>query len=117
MVLKLNLTGQTALKSLVDQFGIDCHLRPSGKYQAAVEDRGIAVLDAYRQGLDTLEQSYEVIEGDDLPGHIGTSFYRKALFTPGTMLVQPAALVTGLADRLASHVTPVLYTPLTPSQT
>src|SRR5262245_17913504 len=47
-VLELNLTGQTYLKELVERFGIDCHLRPSGKYQAAVEDRGIAVLNAYR---------------------------------------------------------------------
>ena len=42
----------------------------------------MAVLDAYRRGLDRLGQAYEVIEADDLPGHIGTAFYRKALFTP-----------------------------------
>lgn len=103
--LKLNLTGQTILKSLVEQHRIDCHLRPSGKYQAAIENRGIAVLDAYRRGLDKLGQPYEVIEGDELPAHIGTSFYRKALFTPGTALVQPAALVKGLADSLPANVT------------
>lgn len=103
--LKLNLTGQTILKTLVERYRIDCQLRPSGKYQAAVEDRGIAVLDAYRRGLDKLGQPYEMIEGQDLPGHIGTSFYRKALFTPGTALVQPAALVKGLADSLPANVT------------
>jgi glycine/D-amino acid oxidase-like deaminating enzyme len=103
--LKLNLMGQTILKTLVAQHQIDCHLRPSGKYQAAIEDRGIAVLDAYRRGLDKLGQPYEMIEGKDLPDHIGTSFYRKALFTPGTALVQPAALVKGLADSLPANVT------------
>ncbi|BAK77287.1 FAD dependent oxidoreductase [Pseudogulbenkiania sp. NH8B] len=103
--LKLNLTGQTILKSLVERHQIDCQLRPSGKYQAAIEDRGVAVLDAYRRGLDKLGQPYEMIEGKDLPGHIGTSFYRKALFTPGTVLIQPAALVKGLADSLPSNVT------------
>lgn len=103
--LKLNLTGQTILKTLVERYRIDCQLRPSGKYQAAVEDRGIAVLDAYRRGLDKLGQPYEMIEGKDLPGHIGTSFYRKALFTPGTALIQPAALVKGLADSLPANVT------------
>jgi len=101
--LKLNLTGQTILKAL-EKHRIDCHLRPSGKYQAAIEDRGVAVLDAYRRGLDKLGQPYEVIEGKDLPDHIGTSFYRQALFTPGTALVQPAALVKGLADRLADSL-------------
>lgn len=103
--LKLNRMGQRMLHDLVERHGIDCHMRPSGKYQAAVEARGIRVLDAYRRGLDKLGEPYEVIAGDDLPGHIGTGFYRQALFTPGTMLVQPAALVRGLADSLPSNVT------------
>ena len=103
--LKLNLLGQSILRSLVDEYQIDCHMRASGKYQAAVEDRGIAVLEAYRRGLDKLNQPYEMIEGSDLSEHIGTGFYRKALFTPGTILLQPAALVKGLADSLPSNVT------------
>lgn len=76
-----------------------------GKYQAAVEDCGIALLDAYLRGLDKLGQAYEVIDKADLPGHIGTHFYRKALFTPGTVLIQPSALVKGLADTLPPNVT------------
>lgn len=110
---KLNLAGQTILRSLVEQHGIDCQFRASGKYQAAIEDRGIAVLDAYRRGLDKLGQPYEMIDGQDLPGHIGTSFYRKALFTPGTALIQPAALVKGLADSLPANVTLYENTPIT----
>lgn len=103
--LKLNRLGQTILRDQVQAHGIDCHMRPSGKYQAAVEPRGIAVLEAYRRGLDKLGEPYEVIAGKDLPDHIGTSFYREGLFTPGTMLVQPSALVKGLADSLPSNVT------------
>lgn len=110
---KLNLQGQQILRSLVEQFGIECHMRPSGKYQAAIEDRGIAVLDAYCRGLDKLGQPYEFIDAQDLPAHIGTSFYRKALFTPGTVLVQPSALVKGLADTLPSNVTLYENTPIT----
>jgi glycine/D-amino acid oxidase-like deaminating enzyme len=105
MSLRLNLLGQNILKSLVAEHGIECHLRCSGKYQAAVEDRGIAVLEAYRKGLDRLGADYEVIDGKTLPDHIGTRFYRQALFTPGTVLIQPSALVKGLADSLPSNVT------------
>lgn len=111
--LQLNLLGQSILRNLVKENSIDCHMRPSGKYQAAVEKRGIDVLDAYRRGLDKLGQSYEMIDANDLPDHIGTSFYRKALFTPGTTLVQPAALVKGLADSLPSNVTLYENTPIT----
>jgi len=86
-ILKLNLGGQQCLKDLIERYNIDCQFRHCGKYQAAIEDRGIAVLDAYRRGLDKLGQPYEVIEGRDLPDHIGTDFYRKGLFTPGTALL------------------------------
>ncbi len=105
MSLALNLKGQSILKDLVKQHQIDCQLRECGKYQAAIEGRGIAVLEAYRRGLDKLGQSYEVISQQDLPQHIGTAFYRQALFTPGTALIQPAALVRGLADSLPKNVT------------
>ncbi len=111
--MELNLTGQHILRDLVEKHRIDCQFRMCGKYQAAIEDRGITVLDAYRRGLDKLGQEYEMIEEKDLPEHIGTSFYRKALFTPGTALVQPAALVKGLADSLPANVTLYENTPIT----
>ncbi|WP_434136981.1 FAD-binding oxidoreductase (plasmid) [Pseudomonas luteola] len=112
-VLKLNLTGQLYLKELVSRFDIDCQLKCCGKYQAAVEERGIAVLNAYRRGLDKLGQPYKMIEAPDLPDHIGTHYYRKALFTPGTALIQPSALVKGLADTLPKNVTLYENTPIT----
>ncbi|MBN5495442.1 FAD-binding oxidoreductase [Pseudomonas aeruginosa] len=105
MNMKLNLAAQAIIERLVAQHGIDCQLSPIGKYQAAIEDKGLKVLDAYKSGLDKLGQAYEVIDGSDLPSHIGTSFYRKALFTPGTILLQPASLVKGLADSLPGNVT------------
>jgi len=103
-ILKLNKTGQKILCGLVKQHQIDCHLKPCGKYQAAIEQRGIAVLDAYKQGLDKLGEPWEMIAGADLPQHLGTDFYKQALFTPGTVLVQPAALVKGLADSLPANI-------------
>ncbi|MFZ6049754.1 NAD(P)/FAD-dependent oxidoreductase [Pseudomonas sp. CR3202] len=113
MNLKLNLAAQAIIKRLVSQHGIDCQLSPIGKYQAAIEDKGLRVLEAYKSGLDKLGQAYEIIEGNDLPDHFGTSFYRRALFTPGTILLQPAALVKGLADSLPSNVSLFEETPIT----
>ncbi|MEM5340602.1 NAD(P)/FAD-dependent oxidoreductase [Paraburkholderia azotifigens] len=111
--LKLNLLGQSVLRDIVQSNRIDCAMRASGKYQAAVTRRGLAVLDAYRRGLDKLGQPYEIIEGDSLPEHIGTAFYKRALYTPGTILVQPSALVKGLADSLPENVTLFERTPIT----
>lgn len=111
--LRLNLAGQLSLKELVSQHAIDCQLKACGKYQAAVEERGIAVLEAYRRGLDKLDQPYQMIGADELPDHLGTHFYRKALYTPGAVLIQPSALVKGLADSLPANVTLYERTPIT----
>ncbi|WP_324709826.1 NAD(P)/FAD-dependent oxidoreductase [Pseudomonas citronellolis] len=104
MSLKLNLFAQGVITSLVARHGIDCQLKPVGKYQAAVEDKGLRVLEAYKSGLEKLGQAYQIIEADELPAHLGTSFYRRALYTPGTLLLQPASLVKGLADSLPANV-------------
>lgn len=105
MSLKLNQRAQALLKQLIAQHNIDCQLQAAGKYQAAVEPNGIAVLEAYRRGLEKLGQACEVIDGQNMPDHVGTRFYKRGLYTPGTYLLQPAALVKGLADSLPANVT------------
>ena len=112
MTLRLQLYAQEIIKGLVKEHGIDCQLNPVGKYQAAVEDRGIAVLDAYRSGLEKLGQEYRIIPEKEMPDHIGTRFYKKGLYTPGTILLQPASLVKGLADSLPKNVTLHENTPI-----
>lgn len=111
-VLKLNLSGQAYLREQVERFAIDCQWKACGKYQAAVEARGLAVLDAYRRGLDKLDQPYQMIERETLPEHLGTDFYHRALYTPGAVLIQPSALVKGLADCLPANVTLHERTPI-----
>lgn len=113
LILKLNTLGQNTLRQVVEENAIQCQMSASGKYQAAVGEQGVAILEAYRQGLAKIGRESEMISGKDLPDHIGTSFYKQALFIPGTILLQPAALVKGLADSLPSNVTLYEYTPVT----
>jgi len=103
-VLKLNKHGQNLLRDAINQHNIDCQMKECGKYQAAVEKRGIAVLSAYQAGLEKLGEESRMMEEDELPEHLGTSFYKKALFTPGSFLFQPSALAKGLADNLPENV-------------
>mgnify|MGYP001942077956 CR=1 FL=1 len=112
-VLKLNTLGQDYLRNIVAENNIECQMTDSGKYQAAVSNAGIAVLEAYRSGLEKIGRETEMIEAQDLPDHIGISYYKKALFIPGTVLLQPSALVKGLADTLPSNVTLYENTPIT----
>lgn len=113
LILKLNTLGQNILRAIVKEQGIDCQMSDSGKYQAAVGEQGVAILEAYRRGLEKIGRDTEMIAGKDLPDHIGTSYYKQALFIPGTMLLQPSALVKGLADSLPANVTLYEYTPIT----
>lgn len=113
MQLKLNHAAQEIIKNLVAEYDIDCQLEAAGKYQAAVESRGLAILESYKRGLDKLGQDSEIIQEKDLTDHFGTSFYKKALYTPGTLLVQPAALVKGLATNLPPNVTIYENSPIT----
>lgn len=65
-IVNLNQTGQRILKNLVEEHNItEAHMRHSGKYQAAVEDSGIAVLEVYRGGLEALGQKCKIIEGNE----------------------------------------------------
>jgi glycine/D-amino acid oxidase-like deaminating enzyme len=112
-VLRLNTLGQDYLRQIVQENNIQCQMSASGKYQAAVGEQGIAILEAYRRGLAKIGRDAEMIAGKDLPDHIGTSYYKQALFIPGTLLLQPSALVKGLADNLPANVTLYENTPIT----
>ncbi|APY52878.1 FAD-binding oxidoreductase [Salmonella enterica] len=113
LILKLNTLGQNYLRSIVQEHGIECQMSEAGKYQAAVGEQGIAILEAYRSGLAKIGRETEMIAGQDLPDHIGTSYYKQALYIPGTILLQPSALVKGLAESLPPNVTLYEYTPIT----
>ncbi|HBX05751.1 MAG TPA: FAD-dependent oxidoreductase [Leclercia adecarboxylata] len=113
LILKLNTLGQNYLRGIVKEHGIECQMTESGKYQAAVGEKGVAILEAYRSGLEKIGRHAEMIPGKDLPDHIGTSYYQQALYIPGTILLQPSALVKGLADNLPSNVTLYENTPIT----
>ena len=113
LILQLNTLGQNYLRAIVQEHGIECQMSESGKYQAAVGEQGVAILEAYRRGLEKIGRETQMITGEDLPDHIGTRYYKQALYIPGTILLQPSALVKGLANNLPSNVTLYEYTPIT----
>lgn len=110
---KINLLAINVLENNIKQHAISCDLRHAGKYQAAVEPKGINILDSYSRGLEKMGEEFEIIEGSQLKEHIGTDFYKKAIYTKGTRLVQPAALVKGLANSLPKNIKLFENTPIT----
>ena len=94
------------LKQQIDQHGIDCDWRQDGKFHAAVSDQGMReVLEPTVKELERLKEPFDWLEGDALTKRLGTSHFKAAIFTYGTSLLNPAALVRGLADNLPANVT------------
>lgn len=79
---------------------------------------GAAAEAAHRHNLDyadhlkRLGEPHEMLDADAMHTMTGSRFYRSGLYTPGTVLLQPATFVRGLADGLANRVTVFENTPV-----
>jgi glycine/D-amino acid oxidase-like deaminating enzyme len=93
------------LEGIVSRHEIDCQWSHRGQYMAASSPKGEAALDGFTDELDELGEPYRRLDGAALTAEAGAVHYRAAVHTPGTVLMQPAALVRGLADSLPENVT------------
>ena len=102
------------LARLVEEHNIDCDWSVDGKYQTAVTDRGSkAMLEPFANALEALGESYRWVEQEELAAKLGTRHFKHAIYTPGCVLMNPAALTRGLADSLPENVTLFENTPVT----
>lgn len=93
------------LDGLVREHSIDCDWDKRGRYHAAVTDEVAArALKDYAAHLDAWREPYEWVDRGALRERLGTGYYSAAIHTPGTYLLNPAALVCGLADSLPEQV-------------
>ncbi len=109
----LNRAGQDYLRDVVQTHDIDCDWREQGKVHGAATPRGQELLKAYSGNLDLLGAEYEHLDATRMKQITGTNFYTAGLFTPGTILIQPAALVRGLAETMPANVTVFEDSPVT----
>jgi glycine/D-amino acid oxidase-like deaminating enzyme len=93
------------LERLIQDHRIECDWERRGRYHAAVTSEVAGkVLDTYASNLRAWGESYEPLTCDELERRLGTRYYHSAIYTPGTCLMNPAALVRGLSDSLPSQV-------------
>ena len=84
-----------------------------GKIHAAASERGVKVLESFRDSLAAIDEDFTMLDGDELKRRFGIGFYREGLHAPHTVLVNPAALVLGLARTMPSNVTVFEASPVT----
>ncbi|HEY7765336.1 MAG TPA: FAD-dependent oxidoreductase [Aestuariivirgaceae bacterium] len=103
-VLRLNRFAIGRLRELVNRHGIDCEWAERGMYRGAVTEEAARFLDPYEQMIKRLGVSCTRVSRQELHQRLGSSLYCEAIHSPGTILVQPAALVRGLARSLPPNV-------------
>ena len=92
------------LEKIVRGEGIECDWQRAGRYYAAATPSGEKALDGLMRQFDAIGEPSERLDAHALRERLGTSYYRGAVFNPSCTLLQPAALVRGLADRLPASV-------------
>jgi glycine/D-amino acid oxidase-like deaminating enzyme len=85
-------------------FGIECGWHTAGRIHAAASERGTRMLDRYKSQLDAMNEPHTVWDPRQLADVTATDYYATAVYTPGTTLIQPAALIRGLAAALPDSV-------------
>ncbi|MCO5139267.1 MULTISPECIES: FAD-binding oxidoreductase [unclassified Shinella] len=78
---------------------------PCGRYSVAISDEGDRHLVKYAEGLAALGERHQLLDARGIADITGVETYTSGLFMPGTVMVQPAAYIRGLADSLRDPVT------------
>jgi glycine/D-amino acid oxidase-like deaminating enzyme len=103
-LLRLGRAGLERLREEVRGHAIDCDWTERGRLHAAAGDAGMRALDRFTAGAAALGEPVEALDRATLVRLIGTDYYRAGARTRGTAMVQPAALVRGLARSLPRNV-------------
>lgn len=103
----MNALTRGAVATLADQVtagAVACDLSRAGVYRVAATPRGAAAIAAYRRYLCSAELEHDWLDRDALEARLGTRHYQVGLYSPDCHLVQPAALIRGLAAALPANV-------------
>nr|WP_242448810.1 FAD-binding oxidoreductase [Burkholderia metallica] len=77
---------------------------PCGKYNVAMGPQGEKHVTSYAAQLDKVNEPYRFFNAQEIAAVTGTKSFTSAIFTPGTVMIQPAAYIRGLADSLRDPV-------------
>ena len=92
------------LVSLMASHNIDCHLERTGRLKGAATAAGGRVVDALHAAVRDLGVPHEYLDDAGMAQRMGSRYYGCGLYTEEGHLLQPAALIRGLADSLPASV-------------
>jgi len=101
---RINQNGLDLLQAQVDAHDIACQWRASGFHHTAADKRSLRECTEFMRYLEALEITHTPLDGAALKQRLGTDVYQRGVHVPNGVLLQPAALVRGLADSLPANV-------------
>nr|WP_210304034.1 FAD-binding oxidoreductase [Rhizobium esperanzae] len=77
---------------------------PCGRYSVAISSEGDKHLEDYAAQLTKMGEDHRLLDVREIQAVTGSPAYTSGLFMPGTVIVQPAAYIRGVADCLKEPV-------------
>ncbi len=102
---RLNRHAIEFARDAVEEYGIaPDFFDPAGKVNGAAGAAGDARNRSYAKHLDALGEPSEWLDAQAMAELTGTRHYLSGLYTPGTVMLQPAGYVRGLAAGLGAQI-------------
>lgn len=101
---RLNRIVIQRMRKIKNEKNLQCDWSECGKHLAVREKRHVGALNNLARFLDAIGAASHMVERGELTNQLGTDYYLKSLYTPGTILINPAEVVRGLAMALPGNV-------------
>lgn len=100
-VIALNRSAIGFARAAVEDYGIDRNFfDPAGKVNGAASEVADRLNRSYAEHLRQMGEASEYLDGAAMTALTGSRHYVSGLFTPGTVMLQPAGYVRGFAEGL-----------------
>jgi glycine/D-amino acid oxidase-like deaminating enzyme len=101
---RINQAGLSILDQQINTLAIDCHWDSSGFHHGAADIASVKEQKNFIDYLNAMEIEHSSLDQQAMQSRFGTTLYQAGVHVRPGGLVQPAALVRGLADGLPSNV-------------
>ncbi len=96
--------GIQAVKRFIKEYQVDCDWNECGKYFASSKIKDKKILNNFSKILTNLGFKHKIISESEIFNHLGTNFYKIALYTKGGILLHPGKLVRAMVNVLPENV-------------
>ncbi len=102
-MIDLNRQAIAFARAAVDDYGIDpSYFDPAGKVNGAASPSAQAHNESYARHLASLGERSEILDAQQMHDLTGSRHYVSGLYTAGTVMLQPAGYIRGLAAGLTT---------------